>query len=418
MSFNQLHTQSTSPMDANGVVRCSHGETATRKTSQTSANPNRDFYTCARVITSERCRFFYWVDDPIFLRQQNIPVSPLAPAPSMSFPSQRQRAEAARGLATPQRQRAESSRGLATPQKSPRKRLADIEAALREAPGPQVPPMSQHNSSQRNETATDGITHSFLFGDGSEHSQASTNVDWDHELPEEVEPSGRDYSGSPTSPDYSVGGLDPRTPKKPKTSPVEPSAQALPLTPPQTNRRRTGTSSGQDTFQADFPSTPTRHKGKERENLGGEKTTAGANASVPGPSRSGSSGSGSNTLQRTPSNPFITENTTGENIAWHLESLISLSPAPYVLKLERKVNALERSLQAKAKYLEDLKAAKAESESETTRLTEENAGLERANERLRQENADLQQRLRQSEQSSRIKDIEIAAIKTRRPPNI
>jgi len=37
---------------------------------------------------------------------------------------------------------------------------------------------------------------------------------------------------------------------------------------------------------------------------------------------------------------------------------------------------------------------------------------------LAQANAHLQERLLQSEQSNRVRDIEIAAIKSRRPPNM
>ncbi|KAG1729192.1 uncharacterized protein EDB91DRAFT_1159937 [Suillus paluster] len=439
MSFS---TQSTSPMGVDGVVRCLHGEAATRRTSHTSDNPNRDFYTCARRNMSEKCRFFYWVDDPIFQRQ-NIRVSPPAPVPSIPPPSQRQRAELARGLATPQkspssrladieaalngpgpqapsmlqhnssipppsqRQTTESFRGLNTPQKSPRKRLADIE----DEPVPQTPSMSQHSTSQPNTTVTNSVSRSFLFGD-PQPSQASTTVDLDDGLPEEFEPSSSDDNGSSVNPvHFGPGGADPRTPKKSRITPVEPPAHYLPMTPPQTDRRPADTNFGQGTFQvADFPPTPTRNKGKERANTGGEQMTAGANAPVPGPSESRS-----NTLERTLSNPFIVEeNTIGERISSHLESLIALSAAPYVLKLEKRVSALDKSNKFKAKYIENMK----DSESENTRLTEENAGLERENARLKQEIADLQERLRQSEQSSRVKDIEIAAIKSRRPPNM
>lgn len=56
MSFNQLHTQSTSPMDADGVVRCSHGETAIRRTSQTSSNPNRYVQNGLQVSVVDICR--------------------------------------------------------------------------------------------------------------------------------------------------------------------------------------------------------------------------------------------------------------------------------------------------------------------------------------------------------------------------
>ncbi|KAG2150912.1 hypothetical protein DEU56DRAFT_779044 [Suillus clintonianus] len=364
---SQPRTQSTSPMDANGVVRCSHGETAMRKTSQTPSNPNREFYTCSRSNQSERCKFFYWADDPIFFRQQNTSAIPSPPpAPSVPPPSQRQRAA--------------SFRALSTPQKSPRK------------------------SPQQNAVATTDPTRSFLFG--SQSSQASTIGDWE-EISPVVDP---EQSGSSGSTDQSLGVLDPRTPKKPRITSMEQPSNvqpiSLPLTPPQTIRlrRHADTSFGQGTFQPDFPSTPTRNKGKEREYSGGEQTTSGANAPVPGPSETGSNtmesasnapARPSSTLGRTSSNPFIDHRTTGEIMASHIESLIALESPSYVRKMERKVNALDLSNKAKAKYLEDLKAAKADAESENARLIEENAGLDRENAQLRQAIADLQARLRQ-----------------------
>ncbi|KAG1878347.1 hypothetical protein F4604DRAFT_1756859 [Suillus subluteus] len=414
MSSSQPHTQSTSPMDANGVVRCSHGETAMTRTSRTSLNPNREFYTCSRSIQSERCKFFYWADDPIFSQQQNIPVphsvpaTAPAPAPSRPPPSQRQRAESARALSTPHR--------------SPRKRIADIAAALNE-PGPQAPSTPQHDSPQQNATVLNYHTRSFLFG--SQSSLASTIGDWDG-ISSEDDP---EQSSPSRSADQSFRNLDQRTPKKPRITPVEQRSGVqipFPPTPPQTIRRR-GDSSGQGIFQTDYPQTPTRNKGKERENSGGEQTTPGANARIPGPFESGSStlerasdvpARTSKTLERTSSNPFIVNQTTGESIASHLEALEALQSPSHIRKMEKKLSALDQSNKFKAKYLEDLKAAKADVESENARLTAENAGLQSENARLAQANAHLQERLLQSERSSRVKDIEIAAIKSRRPPNI
>ncbi|KAG2037484.1 hypothetical protein BDR03DRAFT_1010745 [Suillus americanus] len=409
MSSSQPRTQSTSPMDANGVVRCSHGEAAMIRTSQTSLNPNREFYTCSRSIQSERCKFFYWLDDPIFSQQQNsIPYSvpATAPAPSRPPPSQRQRAE--------------SARALSTPQKSPRKRIADIAAALNE-PEPRAPSTPQHNSPQQNATAMSYHTRSFLFG--SQSSLASTVGDWEG-LSSEDDP---EQSSPSRSADQSFRNLEQRTPKKPRITPVEQRSGVqipFPLTPPQTIRRRAD-GSDQGIFQTDFPQTPTRNKGKERENSGGEQTTSGANARVPGPFESGSSTleRASNvpartfkTLERTSSNPFIVSQTTGESIASHLEALDALLSPSYIRKMEKKVSALDQSNKFKAKYLQDLKAAKEEAESENARLITENAGLQSENARLAQANAHLQERLLQSENSSRVKDIEIAAIKSRRPP--
>lgn len=157
--------------------------------------------------------------------------------------------------------------GLETPQKSPNKRLAEIEAALQE------PSMSQHSNLQQDVAFTDGRTRSFLFGSSTQSSETSTEVDLEDMLPDvsRIEP-----SGSPTTLSHpGPGSLDLRTPKKRRLS-AEPSSntkapQNLPMTPPQTVHRRTGTSSSQGALRTDFPSTPTRHKGKERENPGLEQ---------------------------------------------------------------------------------------------------------------------------------------------------
>ncbi|KAG2356443.1 hypothetical protein BDR07DRAFT_1535404 [Suillus spraguei] len=352
MSFSQPHTQSTNPMDANGVNTLVLSETAT------------------------------------------------TPAPSRPPPSQRQRAE--------------SARALSTPQKSPNKRIADIAAALDESE-PQSPSTPQYDNPQQIATDMNGRTRSFLFG--SQSSQASTIGDWEEMPQDDLELSGP----STTSADQSFRNIEQRTPKKPRFTPVEQQLGVqipLPPTPPRTAHRRD--SSGQGIFQTDFPETPTRNKGKERENSGREQTTSGTNVRVSYPFESGSStlerasdvpARTSKTLERTSSNPFIVNQTTGESIALHLEALEALKSPSYIRKMEKKLSALDQSNKFKTRYLEDIKAAKAEIEKENARLIAENA-------RLVQANAHLQERLLQSDQRSRVKDIEIAAIKSRRPPNM
>lgn len=326
--------------------------------------------------------------DPIFSPQQNIPVPhsvpATAPAPSRPPPSQSQRDE--------------SARALSTPQKSPKKRLADIVEALNESKRS----TPQHGSPEQDATAMNDRRGSFLFG--SQSSQASTIGDWESEDdPVQSSPS--------RSADQSCKNIDQRTPKKPRTTPAEQQFGVqipFPLTPPQTNRRRDG--SGQGVFQTDFPQTPTRNKGKEREHSGGEQTTSGVNVRVP---ESGSStlerasvvpARTSKPLERTSSNPFIINQTTGESIASHLEALDALQSPSFIRKMEKKLSALDQSNKFKAKYLEDIKAAKAEVESENARLIAENAGLQSENARLAQMNAHLQERLLQSEHSNRVKD--------------
>jgi len=169
----------------------------------------------------------------------------------MSSPSQRQRAEAAR-------------MSTATPQRSLNKRLADIQAALGQEP--QAPSVTRHCNSQPDAAVTNGHQRSFLFGDGSQSSQASTIADLDDSLSVD-ELSGGELSSQSASPDHSgLGSFEWRTPKKRRITPAEPSSgvQNLPPTPPQTVHRHGGPTSGQETFPTDFPSTPTKFKGKGR----------------------------------------------------------------------------------------------------------------------------------------------------------
>jgi len=151
------------------------------------------------------------------------------------------------------------------PQGSPSKRLADIEDAL----SSQGPSASWHVNPHQNVAHANGRTYSFLFGGSTQSSAASetsTDVDWYDVLPI---PSPDD---SPTSLSHSGPGCsDLRTPKKPRLSPMEPSSSIqaprfLPMTPPQTVHRRTSTGSSQHSLPTNFPTTPSRPKGKGREN--------------------------------------------------------------------------------------------------------------------------------------------------------
>ncbi|OJA20105.1 hypothetical protein AZE42_07972 [Rhizopogon vesiculosus] len=283
-----------------------------------------------------------------------------------------------------QRQRAATARRMETPQKSPNKRLAEIEAAL----GEQASSISQRSNLQQDAAPENGRTHSFLFGSSTQSSETSTDVDWEDTLPGV---SGVEPSSFSTSSDYGTRNSDFRTPKKPRVSSVEPSSdvrapQNLLMTPPQTVHRRAGTSSSQGTLRTDFPSTPTRNKGKERADPRGEQSieddTAAPTAGLIVP---GSSDSGSNAVRCASPNPFLDDNTIAERISSHLEALSVLQAVPYIRKLERKYNALNLSNKTKARYIEEMSAAKKELEDEIAQL--------------RQQNTDLQERLQRSEQS-------------------
>lgn len=123
--------------------------------------------------------------------------------------------------------------------------------------------MSQRSTVRQDAAPETGRTHSFLFGSSTQSSDTSTDVDEEDVLPAV---SGVEPSGSTTRADYSgTGSSDFRTPKKPRTEEPSSPHRSLLMTPPQTIRRgRAGTSSSQRTPPTEFPSTPTRNKGKAR----------------------------------------------------------------------------------------------------------------------------------------------------------
>lgn len=153
---------------------------------------------------------------------------------------------------------------MSTLQKSPRKRIAEIAAALNEWQ-PQAPSSPPHHIPQQSATAMDDHKRSFLFGSPS--SQASTIGEREETSPQDD--LGQDSSSS--SANQSLGNIEPSTPKKRRIGPVEQQSSVqipFPLTPPQTERRANSSDQG---ISQDFPQTPTRNKGKERENSGGEQ---------------------------------------------------------------------------------------------------------------------------------------------------
>ncbi|KAG9316218.1 hypothetical protein JVU11DRAFT_2245 [Chiua virens] len=89
--------QSTNPMGPDKIVRCKHGEQAERQVSGTLKNPGREFYTCGRP-PDKQCRFFYWVDDPIFMASPAVtrhvpPTGLCTPQASPATPAKRKRPE-------------------------------------------------------------------------------------------------------------------------------------------------------------------------------------------------------------------------------------------------------------------------------------------------------------------------------------
>ncbi|KAI0775664.1 hypothetical protein BD413DRAFT_281432 [Trametes elegans] len=82
------------PVNDEGKVVCYHQLPAKRLTSQTSRNPNRDFYTCPEDhLLGTKCKFFIWADDHALLSvlESRAKASTMRPA-TPSGPSQAQHA--------------------------------------------------------------------------------------------------------------------------------------------------------------------------------------------------------------------------------------------------------------------------------------------------------------------------------------
>ncbi|KIJ19172.1 hypothetical protein PAXINDRAFT_97198 [Paxillus involutus ATCC 200175] len=508
MSSSQPLIQSTNPLGEDGVVRCHHGEHAARRTSHTVSNPDREFYCCSRHSNdSTRCKFFYWVDDPMFRREELHPPSQEQTADtSTPRPSQRARAVAARSTATPQstpqtqvstaalespgkRKRLEdiqaglaqvnevipplrlfsqpSTQGpsqlsqggpLNTPQSSPyqkyssspsipetpskRKRIEGDEAGLRSARGTRTPQPSPRKPGSsfvpsiaetprtrarleaiegglraRNEDQTSARAgpsfhaQNAIPGPSSSmpslaHTQevsmpssfpvhpsspASTDIDWDKELPPATPTHARySFLGLPLSQGSTTPAIEPATPKNRSSSPLldfngnvnSESPNSLLPTPPQTTQRRTGPTltypgESNSNIRAD-PRTSTRRKGKERarpewdvfietdeENPFDESTSA---------HRSRTQSQDNNTLPRlaraaprtsldSDGSPTTTDqiaaNIVGINqpiraLQAYMDSLEQLDAVKYIEKLDREKQALVLGHEAKKKRIEAL----------------------------------------------------------------
>ncbi|KAF8839489.1 hypothetical protein BDN67DRAFT_757938 [Paxillus ammoniavirescens] len=224
-------------------------------------------------------------------------------------------------------------------------------------------------------------------------SPASTDIDWDKELPPATPTHARySFLGLPLSRDSTTPAIEPATPKNRSSSPLldfngnvnvdsERPNSLLP-TPPQTTQRRTGpmlTYPGESNsnIRAD-PRTSTRRKGKERarpewdgfietdeENPFDESTSA---------LRSRTQSQDSDTLPRlaraaprtsldSDGSPTTTDqiaaNIVGMNqpiraLQAHMDSLEQLDAVKYIEKLDREKQALALGHEAKKKRIEAL----------------------------------------------------------------
>ncbi|KAH7929820.1 hypothetical protein BV22DRAFT_98622 [Leucogyrophana mollusca] len=417
-STQPARMQSTNPNPAGeDLVRCFCDEPATRYTSNTALNPGRQFYTCGKDRSDpSKCKFWCkrlqtmtanlvmtiypidWADNPMFREEAAPPPPEFRSTPGAS-----------------QRQRAENARAPSTLQKSPNKRLLSplplhngapetpsekrkrlIQAAL--DTDPQRGPSGQGSSSAQRHSSTyhdEGNSSSPTRASGQRHAATQSSTS-DVNLGELLLPSPPHDSPSAISEHLSHAPSPPSTPQRPGReytggrADAEGSTSML-LTPPKTTHGRNGNTSRQSESGGLFD-TPTKPKGKERSNTQWENIMqdedhpfhqVASSLQLASPPRE------NQTIPRA-FDPFagpVAGETPAEAIAGHLEALDTAKAAQYILKLERKFTAAQKSNEAKAKKIEELLA----------------------------ENAELKKQLHSSEENSRVKDTIIGSLKARRP---
>ncbi|KAI0703365.1 hypothetical protein C8T65DRAFT_654981 [Cerioporus squamosus] len=112
----------TVPFDEDGEVVCyEHRKRARKLTSQTLANPDRDFFACSLPYDDpQRCKFFIWADDSKLLSAMEAWLNPTQPSMATPRrPSQAQRAQFARSPATPMVPMQKRQRTPSPPPESP-----------------------------------------------------------------------------------------------------------------------------------------------------------------------------------------------------------------------------------------------------------------------------------------------------------
>lgn len=358
-SHTKSQTYTINPTGADGIVRCYCNEPALFLTSKTRANPNREFYCCSKDREDKaRCRFWSdylcqslhicliltpcaeWQDE--LEKATQPPPQSQAQMPSQPTPSQRQRADIARGSMTPSPKKRSQSPGSSQMTPS-QKRLADIEAALGESgvdPGKQKRladiEAGLESASQVHpppQTVSGSDDDDVFYSTVSPSESRSTHVHI-HIPPPDA----------------------PRTPKRQRLDRDASSNSSLLMTPPRTDGREL-----RNVFTDCSPESPLKRKRKEMEDDEGEMSQwqkiMGDHdspyheraAALRGASQSGS-------FQTVPTSSQTTDvpsKATPESIKTLISDLSSTLPA-YIAKLERRQFASEKSNEAKARKIEEL----------------------------------------------------------------
>ncbi|KAF9222743.1 hypothetical protein BS17DRAFT_783318 [Gyrodon lividus] len=445
---------SSTPAPSQRARAVAAGDTATPRTS-----PQKQGSAAVPETPSKRKRL---EDIQAGLAEINGAIPPPRVSTQLSTPrpSQLPEAGSSRGLDTPQSspQKKPSSSPSILETLSKRKRLEDIEAGLRSAESLKTsqPRRAQlevieaglraRNAAQtlvragpsfNAQTATPGpssSTPSHLRTQEASSSfpayppsPASTEIDWDKELPHAAPTHGRySFLGLPSNQDPTPSMIEPATPKNRRLSLLDASANAtcannsgrpnsLLLTPPQTTQHRT-VAALPYSYESNRNSRPdvstlTRRKGKECASPqwdgiieGDEENPFNETTSAFRPrAQSQSQSQGSNALTRPARAPRDSEGspTTTDQIAVnivgmnepirslkaYIDSLEQLDAVKHIEKLDREKRTLTLGHEAKRKRIAALSA-------------ELNA---------------VREQLRQSEENCRVKDTIIATLRARPP---
>jgi len=345
---SQVH--SVNPIGTDGIVRCYCNEPAPSRTSTTERNPNRDFYVCSKDRGDpKRCKFYKWKDELDRLAQP-----PTLSQTQVPSPSQRQRAEIARGSMTPSPTKQTHA---STPQTTPSRRFADIEAALA---------MSKGDAEKEKQLAD--IETGIMSTSQSEAYAPLQTADGSDD--EDVFLSA--VSSSSRSTHYHIHLPEtPRSPKRPRLGHGMNGNNGMLMTPP----RSTGHDC-RDVYMGAPPESPSIGKRKEREDEEGELSQFQRIMRDPDHSfheRAASLNNASQfpSHQASPSSsqdPVVPSSITSELVKKLMSDVTTIFPA-YIAKLERKQVASEKSNEAKMRKIEEL-------EKDITSLRNKNRVLE------------------------------------------
>ncbi|KII92825.1 hypothetical protein PLICRDRAFT_37618 [Plicaturopsis crispa FD-325 SS-3] len=392
MASQGSHTHKATPIGEDGIVRCyEHSVKARKATSYTASNPGREFYTCCKDRDDpERCNFFYWADNPIFHAISNIkpPISP--PSSPPNTPSQKQRAEQSR---SPNTSGARQLKRNHSPSPSPltpsQKRLAAIEAALKEcasaAPGAQSSSAGLTPHEKRLADIQAGLSGRPISPSTPPPKPRDNDINEDIVMSTPRKNNGSQPVAGSSSSQHSLPDSESanRTPKRqrlmdsPDTQTSDHDGSQMLHTPPRSLHKTNGTSQSSQGGSFAPPESPTKGKGKEREQPNTSGQWPGIQDDPENPFRGGAAAKHNSSQQSTEGSSRAappplraafdltasSNEPTADSLADMLEDMAAF-PA-YIRKLERRRLAAEKSSDAKTRRIGELEA---ENQSLKTKL--------------------------------------------------